>query len=62
MDSLSFSSPAEMIDAVIHVDRAFNINADLLCSFVLNAAIVLDSLWFFRYKLVHGELGIRCWT
>ncbi|KAB1208754.1 hypothetical protein CJ030_MR6G005863 [Morella rubra] len=58
MDSLSFLSPAALITAILQADSVFNIAVGSLKAFILNAAIVMDCLWFTRNKIIHEDAQV----
>lgn len=58
MDSLDLVSPRDLIYTVLNADSVLRVSKACLNDFSLNAAIVIDSLWFLRNKIIHEEVDV----
>lgn len=55
MDALNFNTAGELIGTELNADSVLNVSQGRLNAFALNAAIVIDCLWFLHNKVVHDD-------
>lgn len=58
MDCIPFSSSADLVKAILNADVLLNLDHQSAKPFILNAALVLDSIWQARNLLVHQQVPV----
>lgn len=58
MNFLPLESPAQLIDFILNAEESLNLEQSSVKAFVLNAAIVIDSIWHFQNQVVHQAISL----